>query len=60
MFSHVTLFQMLTNNGKLPSPSVIVNTKDLFLMEAKGEIGSKDLGGGMLGALMFASCYFFI
>ncbi len=58
MFSHVTLFQMLTNNGKLPSPSVLVNTKDLFLMEVKGEIGSKDLGGGMFGALMFAACYF--
>lgn len=58
MFSHITLFNLLTKNGQFPSPSVILSTKELFFIEAKKEIGSGNLGGGMLGAVMFASCYF--
>ncbi|MFD3445524.1 DNA translocase FtsK [Microbacteriaceae bacterium 4G12] len=58
MFSHITLFQLLTKNGDFQNPSVIVNTKDLFFLEAKGKINSQDLGGGMIGAIMFATCYF--
>lgn len=58
MFSHITLFHLLTKNGAFESPSVIVSTKELFLIEAKGKIGSQNLGGGIFGAIMFASCYF--
>ncbi len=58
MFSHITMFNLLTKNGTFQSPSVILNTKDLFFLEAKGKIGSVNLGGGMIGAVMFASCYF--
>jgi S-DNA-T family DNA segregation ATPase FtsK/SpoIIIE len=58
MFSHITLFNLLTKDGKFASPSVIVSTKELFFLEAKNKIGYSDLGGGMIGAIMFACCYF--
>ncbi|CAM4018653.1 cell division protein FtsK [Bacillus manliponensis] len=58
MFSHITLFQLLTKDGAVESPSVIVSTKDLFFVEMKKGIDSVHLGGGMFGAIMFATCYF--
>ncbi|WP_066068712.1 DNA translocase FtsK [Neobacillus soli] len=54
LLSHVTLFHLLTNNGNFKNPSVIGNTWELFKMELKGETSTKDLGGGMLGAVLFA------
>ncbi|WP_191561687.1 DNA translocase FtsK [Metabacillus idriensis] len=58
LLSHVTLFQMLTKQGVLSSPSVISNTWELFLLEVKGEIRTPDLGGGMIGAILFAASYY--
>ncbi|MEN7375283.1 cell division protein FtsK, partial [Bacillus licheniformis] len=58
LLSHVQLFQHLTERGMVQSPSVIQNTWELFLMDVKGETGSPDLGGGMIGALLFAASYF--
>ncbi|WLR53379.1 DNA translocase FtsK [Mesobacillus subterraneus] len=58
LLSHVTLFELLSNGGKFEEPSVIKNTFDLFVMEAKGETSTTDLGGGMIGAVMFALFYF--
>jgi DNA segregation ATPase FtsK/SpoIIIE, S-DNA-T family len=58
LLSHVTLFELLSNGGKFEDPSVIKNTFDLFVMEAKGETSTTDLGGGMIGALMFALFYY--
>ncbi|MDG4655959.1 DNA translocase FtsK [Ectobacillus antri] len=58
MFSHIALFNMLTQKGQFPSPSVLVSTKELFFMEVKGKVGSQKLGGGMIGAVTFACCYF--
>ncbi|MBO9128882.1 DNA translocase FtsK [Bacillus sp. 165] len=58
MFSHITMFHLLTKNETFENPSVILNTKNLFVIEAGGKIGSVNLGGGMIGAVMFASCYF--
>lgn len=58
LFSHVTLFQLLLNNGKFADPSVISNTLELFWMEVKGETSTTDLGGGMVGAVLFALFYF--
>lgn len=58
MFSHITLFQLLTKDGAVESPSVIVSTKDLFFVEMKKGIDSVHLGGGIFGAIMFATCYF--
>jgi len=58
LLSHVTLFELLSNGGKFDNPSVIKNTFDLFVMEAKGETSTTDLGGGMIGAIMFALFYY--
>ncbi|MFF2449792.1 DNA translocase FtsK [Neobacillus sp. NPDC058068] len=54
LLSHVTLFHNLTNNGKFTNPSVIANTWELFWMELNGETSTHDLGGGILGAILFA------
>ncbi|PGS47145.1 DNA translocase FtsK [Bacillus sp. AFS041924] len=58
MFSHVTLFDLIAKNNQFKDQSVIKRTLDLFLEEAKGKIGVVDLGGGMIGALLFAVLYF--
>jgi S-DNA-T family DNA segregation ATPase FtsK/SpoIIIE len=36
------------------NPSVIANTWELFRMEIKGEASTQDLGGGILGAILYA------
>ncbi|MDX8288420.1 DNA translocase FtsK [Metabacillus indicus] len=58
LLSHVTLFQMLTKKGALTSPSVITNTWELFFMEVNGQIRTPDLGGGMIGAILFAASFY--
>ncbi|WP_053362177.1 DNA translocase FtsK [Bacillus sp. FJAT-27251] len=58
LLSHVTLFELLSNGGKFENASVIANTWELFRMEAKGETSTVDLGGGMIGAVLFAMFYF--
>ncbi|MEH7456283.1 DNA translocase FtsK [Bacillus sp. JJ1127] len=58
MFSHITLFNLLTKDGAVENTSVIVSTKDLFFLEMKKSPNTVHLGGGMFGALMFATCYF--
>lgn len=58
LLSHVTLFQLLINGGKFDDPSVIANTWELFWMEVRGETSTNDLGGGMIGSLLFALFYF--
>ncbi|MDM5189500.1 DNA translocase FtsK [Bacillus sp. DX4.1] len=58
MFSHITLFNLLSKEGTVENASVIVSTKDLFFYEMKKGVESVHLGGGMFGALMFATCYF--
>lgn len=58
MFSHVTLFDLLAKNNQFKDQSVIKSTFQLFMIEAKGQISTVDLGGGMIGALLFAVLYF--
>lgn len=59
LLSHVTLFTLLSEGGPFNKPSVITNTLELFWMEVKGkQSSSHDLGGGMIGALLFAASYF--
>lgn len=58
LLSHVKLFQHLSSAGAIGSQSVMRNTFELFLMDMKGETGSPDLGGGMIGAVLFAASYF--
>ncbi|WP_243523834.1 DNA translocase FtsK [Bacillus pseudomycoides] len=58
MFSHITLFNLLTKDGAVENTSVIVSTKDMFFLEMKKGAETVHLGGGMFGALMFATFYF--
>ncbi|KAB2337569.1 DNA translocase FtsK [Cytobacillus depressus] len=58
LLSHMTLFQLLSNGGKFQDPSVIANTWELFWMEVNGETSTTDLGGGMIGAVLFALFYY--
>ncbi|WP_459499921.1 DNA translocase FtsK [Bacillus sp. C1] len=58
MFSHITLFNLLTKDGAVENTSVIVSTKNMFFLEMKKGADTVHLGGGMFGALMFATCYF--
>lgn len=58
LLSHVTLFNLLAEGGPFTKPSVISNTWELFWMEVTGNTSSKDLGGGMIGAVLFAASYF--
>jgi DNA segregation ATPase FtsK/SpoIIIE, S-DNA-T family len=58
MFSHVTLFDLMAKNNQFKDQSVIKRTIDLFLIEAKGQISTVDLGGGIIGAILFAVLYF--
>ncbi len=58
LLSHVTLFHLLTNDGYFKNPSVISNTWEIFIMEVKGETSTIDLGGGMIGAVLFAMFHY--
>ncbi len=58
LLSHVTLFKLLSNEGAFAKPSVILNTWELYWLEQAGQISSSDLGGGMIGAVVFAASYF--
>ncbi|XXM71167.1 DNA translocase FtsK [Lysinibacillus sphaericus] len=58
LLSHVKLFDLLSNDGMFENPSVITNTWDLFWMDVNGETSTTDLGGGMIGSILFAVSYF--
>ncbi|PJY98603.1 cell division protein FtsK [Bacillus vallismortis] len=58
LLSHVQLFKNLTHKGSIESASVVRNTWELFLMGMNGSSASPDLGGGMIGALLFAASHF--
>ncbi|MDR4433999.1 DNA translocase SpoIIIE [Bacillus tequilensis] len=58
LLSHVQLFKHLAHKGSIESASVVRNTWELFLMDMNGSSASPDLGGGMIGALLFAASHF--
>ncbi|MFY4773944.1 DNA translocase FtsK [Metabacillus sp. RGM 3146] len=58
LLTHIRLFENSFNRGNLISTSVIRNTWDLFMMDVKGETATHELGGGMIGAVLYASSYF--
>lgn len=58
LLSHVSLFHLLLDSGKFNDPSVIKNTWELFVLEVKGQTSTTDLGGGMIGAVLFALFYY--
>lgn len=54
LLSHVSLFQLLGENSPFQNTSVIANTWELFWMDVQGKLSTLDLGGGMVGAVLFA------
>jgi DNA segregation ATPase FtsK/SpoIIIE, S-DNA-T family len=58
LLSHVTLFSLLAEGGPFVKPSVILNTWELFWMEVTEKTSTKDLGGGMIGAILFAASHY--
>lgn len=58
LLSHVTLFELLSEGGPFEKPSVVENTWQLFWMEATGKVSANDLGGGMVGSILFAVFHF--
>jgi DNA segregation ATPase FtsK/SpoIIIE, S-DNA-T family len=58
LLSHVKLFELLSIEGHLKNASVVTNTWELFKQEVKGETSTPDLGGGMIGAVLFAVSHF--
>ncbi|WP_010282305.1 DNA translocase FtsK [Bacillus timonensis] len=58
LLSHIPLFNLQTNEGKFTDPSVIKNTWSMFWAVVNGNTSTTDLGGGMIGSLLFAASYF--
>ncbi len=57
LLSHQTLFNLLSRQGEFHDPSIIRATWELFWMEVRGESSYADLGGGMIGAILFTVSY---
>ncbi|VEF48349.1 spore DNA translocase [Bacillus freudenreichii] len=57
VLSHVKLFGLMNNSGMLTNKSVIKSTYSLFLQIIHGEASTNDLGGGMIGAVLFSGFY---
>jgi DNA segregation ATPase FtsK/SpoIIIE, S-DNA-T family len=58
LLSHVKLFELLSNDGAFQNPSVIANTWELYWMEVRGESSTSDLGGGIIGSILYAVSFF--
>ncbi|EDL63985.1 FtsK/SpoIIIE family DNA translocase [Bacillus sp. SG-1] len=58
LLSHVKLFELLSNDGAFQNPSVIANTWELYWMEVRGESSTSDLGGGIVGSILYAVSFF--
>lgn len=58
LLSHVKLFELLSREGHVKNPSVIQSTWEIFWREVKGDTSSPDMGGGIIGAILFAVSHF--
>jgi S-DNA-T family DNA segregation ATPase FtsK/SpoIIIE len=58
LLSHQKLFELLSRQGKFADPSIVRTTWELFWMEVRGESSFTDLGGGIIGAILFAASYY--
>jgi S-DNA-T family DNA segregation ATPase FtsK/SpoIIIE len=58
LYNHILLFHSLSKNGQFKSSSVINSTFNLFLDELFHRTSTPDLGGGMIGAVLFAAANF--
>ncbi|HBZ10518.1 MAG TPA: DNA translocase FtsK [Bacillus bacterium] len=57
VLAHVKLFGLMNKEGMLTNNSVIKSTYYLFMQIIKGEASTNDLGGGMIGAILFSGFY---
>ncbi len=57
LLHHISLFELLSRPGPFVKKSVITYTWDLFVMEISGDTSTTGLGGGMVGALLYALTY---
>ncbi|AXF55079.1 FtsK/SpoIIIE family DNA translocase [Salicibibacter kimchii] len=58
LYSHLGLFENLANSGPFQDGSVLMNTFRLYTMDLTGQ--ADDLGGGMIGALGYATGTFLV
>ncbi len=59
LYHHTILFEHLASSANdALRPSVILNTWELFWMEVNGAASTIDLGGGMIGAILYAAFHF--
>lgn len=59
LFSHIALFEQLLNGNGIGSNSVLKETWRILITSGGIEERSQSLGGGMVGALLFA-CFFIL
>ncbi|MBM7716667.1 S-DNA-T family DNA segregation ATPase FtsK/SpoIIIE [Bacillus thermophilus] len=57
LFSHIRLFGFMSEKGLLDNASVIKNTYSLFMQIIQNETSTNDLGGGMIGAVLFSGSH---
>ncbi|KMY44955.1 cell division protein FtsK [Bacillus sp. FJAT-27916] len=59
LYHHTILFEHLASSANdALRPSVILNTWEIFWMEVNGSASTIDLGGGMIGAFLYAAFHF--
>ncbi|MCR2820659.1 FtsK/SpoIIIE family DNA translocase [Lederbergia panacisoli] len=58
LLSHIKFFDLKIENEKIKGFSIIANTYNDFFQIMKGNTSTKELGGGMIGALLTTVTYF--
>lgn len=56
-WDHMMLFKQITADGKFAEQSIIRVTWDRLWLDHSQRVSTTGVGGGMLGALVFAICY---
>ncbi|MCJ8006325.1 DNA translocase FtsK [Lederbergia wuyishanensis] len=58
LLSHIKFFDLKMENEKIKGFSIMRNTYNDFFQIMKGKTSTKELGGGMIGALLTTATYF--
>ncbi|NMD69535.1 DNA translocase FtsK [Bacillus sp. DNRA2] len=55
LFDHINFIEILSKSGQFKNPSVIMKTFDIWWNgEVQNQTSTRELGGGMIGAILFA------
>ncbi|MGJ7921003.1 DNA translocase FtsK [Neobacillus sp. LXY-4] len=55
LLDHISFIEILSNNGQFKNPSVIEKTFDIWWNgEVRNQTSTRELGGGMIGAVLYA------